>query len=343
MKIGLVGYGTGGRHFHAPFIDAAKGVSLAGVVARAPATIDKVKADYPNVPIYKSLSELIEAGNIDAVTISTPPATRKALVLEAISAKLHVIADKPFAPDQSGARLLADAAKDKGVTLGVFHNRRFDSDVVTLKHVLNEKKLGKIWRLHTRFDLDDPDTLELGPDGGLLRDLGSHMVDQTLYLLGPATMVFAQMDTVDTVEGRTNAGFNLVLRHENGARSHISASKLNHQVAKEFIVYGEKGSYVSQFTDVQANAIFAGERPIDTPESWGMEAPVRWPVLKTHAGLESVTCLPGRYQDYYEQFAQAVRHNTPPPVTPEEAIEVIKVLDAAMISAEKNCMVPVYR
>ena len=98
MKIGLVGYGTGGRHFHAPFMAAAEGVQLLGVVARAPATIAAVRGDLPGVTIYSSLTEMIAAGGIDAVTITTPPQTRRALVLEAIEAGLHVIADKPFAP-----------------------------------------------------------------------------------------------------------------------------------------------------------------------------------------------------------------------------------------------------
>jgi predicted dehydrogenase len=98
VRLGLVGYGTGGQHFHAPFIAAAKGVELAGVVARAPATVAKVKADLPGVPIYASLTEMLAAG-VDAVTITTPPQTRRELVLEAIAAGVHVIADKPFAPN----------------------------------------------------------------------------------------------------------------------------------------------------------------------------------------------------------------------------------------------------
>ena len=103
MRIGLVGYGTGGRHFHAPFIAAAKGVQLVGVVARAPQTVAKVAADLPNVPIYPSLGAMLAAG-VDAVTITTPPQTRRELVLEAIAAGVHVIADKPFAPDAAAGR-----------------------------------------------------------------------------------------------------------------------------------------------------------------------------------------------------------------------------------------------
>jgi predicted dehydrogenase len=158
MRVGVVGYGTGGRHFHAPFIAAAEGVELAGIVARAPATIARARADLPGVPIYASLTAILAAG-IDAVTITTPPETRRALVLEAIDAGVAVIADKPFAPSAQAGQGLADAAKAKGVMLGVFHNRRFDADVLTLRKVLHGGKLGRLWRIHSRMDLDDPLTL----------------------------------------------------------------------------------------------------------------------------------------------------------------------------------------
>ena len=195
MRQGLVGYGTGGQHFHAPFIAAARGLDLAGVVARAPGTIAEVEADLPGVPVYPSLTEMLRAG-VDAVTITTPPQTRRDLVLEAIDAGVAVIADKPFAPSAEAGRDLDRAAKARGVPLAVFHNRRFDADILTLRGVLQSEALGRLWRVHSRFDLDDPDTLEGGPTGGLLRDLGSHLVDQMLWLLGPAVAVTAHLDEV---------------------------------------------------------------------------------------------------------------------------------------------------
>lgn len=333
MRIGLVGYGTGGQHFHAPFIAAAKGVELAGVVARAPVTIARIEADLPGTPIHPSLAAMIEAGGIDAVTITTPPQTRRALVLEAVAAGLHVIADKPFAPSAADASELDAAAKAKGIVLGVFHNRRFDTDVQTLRKVIDSGRLGRIWRVHARMDFDDPVTLEAGPTGGLLRDLGSHVVDQILWLLGPAIAVDAQLDMVDLPEGRTDAGFTIAIRHASGAHSHLSASKLNRLVAKEFRVYGEGGSYVSCGTDVQAQAIFAGRRPADDLAGWGYEREECWGTLRTATGVERVPSEQGRYHDYYEGFASAVRDGTAPPATAEQAIRTLAVLDAARESA----------
>lgn len=335
MRIGIVGYGTGGRHFHAPFILAAEGVELAGIVARAPATVATARADFPDLPIHASLTEMLAAG-VDAVTITTPPATRRDLVLEAIAAGVHVLADKPFAPSADAARELDDAARRKGVVLGVFHNRRCDTDVRTLKTVLDSGRLGRLWRLHSRMDLDDPATVEAGPEGGMLRDLGSHLVDQVLWLLGPVVSVNAHLDMIDLPAGRTDAGFVISMRHASGVFSQVSSSKMNRLSVNEYVAYGDRGSYRSDQIDVQAQAIFAGKRPVEDMAGWGYEAEERWGVLNTGGADEPVPSEQGRYHDHYEAFARAVRDGTPPPVTAAEAIEVLRVLDAARQSAAEG-------
>jgi predicted dehydrogenase len=336
LRVGVVGYGTGGRHFHTPFVVAARNCKLSGIVARAPATVAAAKADWPDVPIYASLKEMIAAGSCDAVTITTPPQTRRELVLEAVHAGLHVIADKPFAPNAAGARELSEAAQANGVTLGVFQNRRLDSDIQTLAKLIKDNKLGRVWRIHSRMDFDDPATLEAGPTGGLLRDLGSHLVDQMLWLLGPVTSIDAQLDHVELVQGRTDASFTITLRHESGAHSHISASKLNHFNQRELRAYGEKGTYVSHSSDVQAQSIFAGKRPSHDLANWGFEPESNWGSLYTAEGAERVPSEQGRYHDYYEAFASAVSDRLPPPVTAEAGALVLSVLDAARQSAEQG-------
>ncbi|SCM76864.1 Oxidoreductase family, NAD-binding Rossmann fold domain protein [uncultured Pleomorphomonas sp.] len=336
MRIGLVGYGDGGRYFHAPFIAAARGVELAGIVARSPERLAAAAADYPDVPVYPSLTALLAAGGVDAVTITTPPQTRRELVMEAIAAGVHVVADKPFAPDADGARQLDAAAKAGGVVLGVFHNRRYDADFRTLKKLVDGGRLGRLWRVHSRMDLDNPHTLEAGPTGGLLRDLGSHLVDQMLFLLGPVAAVDAQLDMIDRPEGPTDASFTLTLRHESGVHSHLSASKLNRLAVRSFRVYGDGGSYEQSGTDVQAQAIFAGRRPLDDLAGWGYETEALWGTLRTAAGAERVPSEQGRYHDYYEGFARAVAEGTPPPVTAAEATEALAVLDAARVSATEG-------
>lgn len=336
LRIGVVGFGTGGQHFHTPFIAAAGGCTLSGIVARADKTVAKARADWPGVPIYPSLTAMIAAGVCDAVTITTPPETRRELVLEAIAAGMHVIADKPFAPNAEGALELDAAAKAKGVTLGVYQNRRFDADLQTLAKVIADDRLGRVWRVHNRMDFDDPATLEAGPTGGLLRDLGSHVVDQMLWLNGPAVSVSAHLDHVNLPEGRTDASFVITLHHENGRMSEVSASKLNHYTLRELRAYGEKGAYVCHSTDVQAQDIFAGKRPADDLAAWGYEPEANWGTLYSSAGAERIPSEQGRYHDYYEAFETAVRTGTAPPVTAEEGARTLAVLDAARLSAEEG-------
>ena len=331
LRLGLVGYGNGGRHFHAPYIVAADGVELAGVVVRSPERRARLAADYPGVSVFDSLPDLLAAG-VDAVTITTPPATRRELVLAALGGGVHVIADKPLAPDADGARELRAASVAAGRALNVFHNRRWDADIRTLAAVLDRGDLGAAWRIESRFDLDEPDGLDPGPHGGLLRDIGAHLVDQLAWLLGPVVRVHAQLDWVDLPAGRTDAGFSIALEHRSGVRSRASASKRNRIVERELRAYGERGSYVARSSDAQTQAIFAGRRPAAEGDAWGYEPESAWGLLRNDTGEQRVPSERGAYQDFYAQFAAAVDGRAPFPVPVEEGIHTIEVLDAARTS-----------
>ncbi|MDR1851566.1 MAG: Gfo/Idh/MocA family oxidoreductase [Propionibacteriaceae bacterium] len=333
LKIGLVGYGGGGRWFHAPFIAAAEGVELAGVVARSPEKIALVEQDYPGLPVYPSLTAMLDAG-VDAVTITTPPETRRELVLEAIAAGVHVVADKPFAPSAEAARELGRAADEAGVRLSVYHQRRNDSDIKTLKTVLDSGELGQIWRFNSIFDLDEPETLEAGPHGGLLRDLGSHLVDQALWLFGPALRVNAHLDWVELEQGRTDAGFVVQIDHES-VSAYLSASKLNRVQRRTLEVYAENGSYVSQGVDIQAQQVKTGMRP--GTDGWGMEPTPG--VISLPDGKREVPSNKGDYSDYYSAFANAVETGGEVPVPVAQAVQVLEVLDAARVSAAEHRVV----
>jgi predicted dehydrogenase len=338
VRLGLVGYGVGGRYFHAPFVAAAQDVELAGVVTRAPERRAELAADFPDVPAYDSLADLLAAG-VDAVTITTPPQTRRELVLQAIAAGVPTIADKPFAPNADGGRALVAAAKGAGVPLNVFHNRRWDADIRTLAAVLEGGELGELWGVESRMDQDNAATLEIGPDAGLLRDLGSHLVDQMLWLVGPAHTVHAELDHVEPEGRRTDCRFTVSLTHAGGVRSRVSASKINHIEDRELRAYGSRGSYAARGTDVQARAIFAGRRPLDEGSRWGYDAPEHWGTLNTAAASVPVPSEQGAYHDYYTRFAAALRGDADFPVPAEQAVHTLEVLDAARISAAQNRVV----
>ncbi|WP_125132917.1 Gfo/Idh/MocA family oxidoreductase [Microbacterium sp. 10M-3C3] len=340
VRIGLIGYGVGGRLFHAPYITAARDCEFAGIVTRSPDRVAQARADHPGVPVYGSLGEMTAAG-LDAVTVSTPPRTRRELVLEAVGLGLAVLADKPFAPSAQAGRELVEAAEAAGVLLNVFHNRRWDADIVTARKVLDSGALGAVTRLDLRCDQDDPSTLEAGPDGGLLRDLGSHVVDQALHLLGPARQVFAQLDESVLASGKTDVGFTITIVHDGGTHSHVSASKVNGLESRELRLLGEQGSYVSDYRDVQVDAIRTGQFPAQARDTWGYEQEVRWGVLAAGGKRRPVPSEQGDYTALYEAFAQAVRSGSGGPVPALEGVAVLEVLDAARRSAQTGQVVSI--
>ncbi|WP_105567273.1 Gfo/Idh/MocA family protein [Microbacterium halophytorum] len=339
MRIGLVGFGFGGQKFHLPYIQAATEWELAGVVTRSAARRAELAVAAPGVPAFDGLDALIDAG-VDAVVITTPPETRRELVLRALERGVHVVADKPFAPDAATARELAEAGRRSGRVLTVFHNRRFDTDIVTAAKVLADGAVGEPWRAVNRFDLDDPDTLEVGPAHGLLRDLGSHAVDQMTHLFGPVVRVDAHLDWVERDDQRVDAGFTIGMHHRSGVHTTVSSSKLNRLQEHELIVYGSEGSYASRMSDVQTAATLAGRHPLTEPE-WGVEDASRWGTLRTAAGASRVPSERGDYADYYRALHASIADGAPLAVTLEEAVHTVSILDAARTSALENRSVEV--
>jgi predicted dehydrogenase len=315
-RIGLAGYGFGGRIFHAPLIAAAGGAELAGVVTRSPERRAQVAADHPGVPVFANLAELAAAG-ADAVAISTPAQTHIPLVLEAIGLGLAVVCDKPFALDAAQAREAVEAAEAARVVLTVYQNRRWDSDFLTVRRLLDEGTLGEVTLFESAFERY---SLEPVPPsgGGIARDFGSHLVDQALVLWGPVTSVYGEVTPGDD-------RFFAALNHASGMTSHLSGDWLQGSPAPRLRVRGSKGAYVVYGMEGQEPALIAGERPGD---GWYAEAPERWGRLER--GDEGVP-LPserGRWDTFYPAFAAAVRGEGPGPVDPHDAIASLTVIDA---------------
>lgn len=327
MRIGLVGYGAGGRLFHLPYIQAAAEWDIVGVVTRSPERRAELAIDAPGLTAFDSLDELINAG-IDVAVITTPPSTRRELVLRALERGVHVVADKPFAPNLAGAHELAEAAEAAGKRLTVFHNRRHDTDFVTLRELLEAGELGTPRRANFVLDQNDPGTLDMSPDDGLLRDLGAHVVDQVIQLFGPVTRVDGHLDWLEVPGGRVDVGFALGLHHESGVFSAVSSGKLGFRSERGMLVYGSQGSYTSRMHDVQVDQLLAGQRPA-TAEHWGVEAEERWGTLATAEGSRRIEPIAGDYSNYYRGLHAALTSGGPLPVSVGEALHTVAVLDAA--------------
>src|SRR4051794_35979917 len=191
VRFGLVGYGFGGRYFHAPLLAAAREVEFLGVVTSSPERRDLVAREHPGAAVFGSLAELKDAG-AEAVAISTPADTHTALTDEALDLGLAVVCDKPFALDAEAARGSVERAEQLGLPLSPYQNRRWDSDFRTVRSLVDDGRLGTVLRFESRFERFAPEPGPPRAGGGTLRDFGSHLVDQALVLLGPVETVYAE-------------------------------------------------------------------------------------------------------------------------------------------------------
>lgn len=327
-RIGLAGYGFGGRVFHAPLIANAAGCELAGVVTRSPERRAELERDHPGTPAFDSLDALAGAG-VDAVAISTPAVTHAPLVLEAIALGLAVVCDKPFALDADEASSVVRAAEAAGAVLTVYQNRRWDSDFLTLRRLLAEGTLGEVSLLDSTFERFSPDKGPSPSGAGILRDIGSHLVDQALQLFGPVASVYGELHMLGELDDR----FFAALRHQGGMTTHLSGDWTQGAPAPRFRVRGSEGSYVTWGMDGQEPALIAGRAPGPGAGAWGVEPEERWGQLQRGDEAEPVPSEPGRWDTFYPAFAAAVRGEGPVPVDPRDAVASLRVLDAIRRSA----------
>lgn len=344
LRVGIFGYGTGGRVFHAPLVDATPGLTPAAIVTSNPDRAGQASTDYPAADVLPDADALFaKAGELDLVVVSTPNRTHVPLALRAIEAGLPVVVDKPFAPTAAEAAKVVEAAKAKGVGLTVFQNRRFDSDFLTVRKVLETGRLGDVFRFESRYDRWVPkprdNWREFGDPaeaGGLLYDLGAHIVDQALQLFGPVSEVYAEVD-------RRRAGVSVdddafvALRHTNGVRSHLWASALAGTRNPRFRVLGDKATFTKYGLDVQEPQIKDGLRPGDP--GWGVEPSSDAGVLGVNDDVETVPTEVGRYEDFYARVRDALLDKGGFPVDPASAVEALRVIEAAHRSGAERRVV----
>ncbi|MGW3951425.1 Gfo/Idh/MocA family protein [Streptomyces sp. NPDC004752] len=348
LRVGLIGYGLAGSVFHAPLIAATEGLTLDTVVTADPERQERARAEFPNVRLAARPDELFDrAGELDLIVIASPNRTHVPLATAALGAGLPVVVDKPLAGTAAEARELAALAEQRGLLLSVFQNRRWDNDFLTLRALLAEGALGDVRRFESRFERWRPqlkggwresgDPTEIG---GLLYDLGSHVVDQALVLFGPATQVYAESD-IRRPGAETDDDTFIALTHAGGVRSHLYVSATAAQLGPRFRVLGSRAGYVKYGLDPQEAALREGRRP---GSGWGAEPESRWGRLGSGespltGGGTPVPTLPGDYPAYYAAVADALTGAGANPVTATAAADALDVLEAARRSARDGVAV----
>ena len=344
IRVALLGYGLAGAVFHAPLIAAVQGLQLAAIVTRDDERRTRARRDHPDAALLGSAEEVWErAGDLDLVVVAATNRAHVPLARSSIEAGLAVVVDKPLAASADEGRLLVREARDRGVLLTVFQNRRWDGDFLTVRGLLEEDELGEVARFESRFERWRPELSggwrESGDPrdaGGLLNDLGSHLVDQALVLFGPAAQVYAELDT-RRAGAQTDDDTFVALQHESGVRSHLWMSALAAQPGPRFRVLGERAAYVKYGLDVQEELLHAGHRPDDPV--WGREPEDRWGSLGAGEQVRRIPTVPGAYQRFYEGVALTMREGAPPPVDPDSVVAALEMLDAARQSAREGRVV----
>jgi scyllo-inositol 2-dehydrogenase (NADP+) len=339
LRVGLIGYGLAGSAFHAPLIEAVPGLRLASVVTANPDRAARASSTHPDAAVLPSADALLGSPDeYDLVVVASPNRFHAPLGMAALEARQHLVVDKPLAANTADARRLASAAREAGVVAAVFHNRRWDGDFLTLRRLIDERKLGEVQRFESRFDRWRPEVSGgswregAAPEdaGGTLFDLGPHLIDQVLFLLGPAVRVYAEVRRLRP-GAAVDDDFFIALEHESGTRSHLWGSQAAAQPGPRFRVLGSRAAYVKWGLDVQESQLRAGERP--DAAGFGREPRERWGLLGTEDETERVETEAGRYVAFYEEMERAIRDGGPPPAPLEAGIATLTVIEAAFESA----------
>jgi predicted dehydrogenase len=331
LRVALIGYGTGGSVFHAPLVAAAPELDLAAVVTADPGRRASVTSRYPDTTVLDS-ADAVWTGGYDLVVVTTPNATHVPLARAALDAGIPVVVDKPVAPTAAEARSLSG-----GPLVVPFHNRRWDGDFRTVQRLYAEGALGGALRFESRFTRWRPaikpgwkETADPAAAGGVLYDLGSHLIDQALTLFGPPAEVYAEVDVRRPHALACDDAF-VALTHTNGVRSHLWMSAIAADLGPRFRVLGDRAAYTSYGLDVQEQQLRDGLTPADP--GYGITPPEAYGLLGTPGKVRPRPTEAGRYQDFYPQVAAAIRGEGPPPVTLEDAVASLEVIESALPSA----------
>lgn len=335
LRTAVIGYGLAGRVLHGTLVRAEPGLTLTHVVTGSAERAAQARADVPGVVVVPTADRLWElAADLDLVVVASPNATHVPFAETAVGLGLATVVDKPLAPTaDEGARLVALAA-ERGVPLSVFANRRWDSDTLTAADLVGSGVLGDVVRVESRFARYRPevdDRWKEQPDGagGVLRDLGPHLVDAALRLLGPAGSVYAEVRAVRPGARVDDDAF-LALSHAGGAVSHLWASLVAPVTGPRLVVQGTRGGWVKDAVDGQEDAFKAGVAVPPEPDGRLVDA----------TGNRAVPSLPGTWSTYYRDVVAALTGGGPLPVAGDDAVAVLRVLDAARESARTGAVVP---
>lgn len=334
MHVGLIGHGYASATFHIPLINKAVGLQLQAIYSSK-------AVNHSHAAVVSDVNEVISRKDIDVIVVVTPNMTHYELAKKAIAAGKHVVVEKPFTVTSAQADELIDLARQKGVLLTVFQNRRWDNDFLTVQELLRTEVLGKISMYEAHYDRFRPNVRQRWreqniPGSGILYDLGAHLIDQALTLFQMPKTIWADVQAERTGAEAVDY-FHLVLGYDD-KKVILHAGSIVREPGPKVMVHGTRGSFIKYGLDSQEDQLKKGMSPGDP--GWGEDEPGQYGLLTADIGgmtfRGTVETLPGRYEVFYEQLSHALTAGSAVPVLPEESRNTIRIIEYAMQSQREQ-------
>ncbi|MFA9392409.1 MAG: oxidoreductase [Prolixibacteraceae bacterium] len=338
INVGIIGFGLSGRYFFSPYIQSSPYYKLCSVLT---SQVDLLKKEYPKANAIASVDELLADETIDLVIVASPNPTHFEYARKILLAGKHVIVEKPFTNNSADAQVLIETAQKMNKVLAPFHNRRWDTDFLTVKTLLGFHRLGEVLEFESHFDRYRPlrDRVEWknipAPGSGVLYDLGPHLIDQALVLFGKPKAIYADL-RIQREVGKVVDHFEIHL-HYSGMKAILRAGVFVKELGPRMMVHGRNGSYVKYGLDPQEDRLRKGMKP---KRSMGEDPEEQWGILNIEengvAIREQVPSVPGNYMAYFDNVYRAIAGEEELIVQPWQAKQVIEVIEAAYLSNDEK-------
>lgn len=339
INAALLSFGMSGQVFHAPFLYQHPGFTLLGSWERS---TKRIAGDYPGTKSYDSMEAVLNDPMVELVVVNTPTYTHFEYAKKALEAGKHCVVEKAFTATMAEAVELNELAKSKNLKLSVFQNRRWDSDFLTVKEIVQKGLIGDVVEATFAFARYNPElspkTHKEKPSGGagIVKDLGAHVLDQALHLFGMPKAVYADL-AITREQSQVEDYFDILLLYDK-MRVHVKGGYFFREPVPSYVVHGTKGSFLKSRGDVQEDQLKAGMKPRSS--EYGIEPKQKEGLLHTEIEgkviKETVRTHTGDFMKYYEGLHVSIAENKPEPVTSDDGINTMKVIDAAFESAEKG-------
>ena len=336
IHVGIASFGMSGKFFHAPFLSNHQGFKISKIVERSKNEVNKI---YPDIESVQSFDDLLNDNNIELVVVNTPDSTHYEYAYKALKADKHVVVEKPFTRTLRQGEELINLADKRKKVLSVYQNRRWDGDFMTIRKIIEDKWLGRIVEFESNYmrfrNFIQPNTWkESAIQGiGLVHNLGSHMIDQAVMLFGMPEAVWADIDKM-RADSEIDDYYHIKLIYPD-IKVALKGSLLVREETPRYTIHGTRGSFLKYGIDPQEEMLKQGFTP--NMPNWGEEPETNWGLLNTEInGIHirgKVETMAGNYTAYYDNIYEAIRNRSELEVLPEQAINVLHIIDAAKESS----------